>query len=170
MSDANKKQKHAYVEAGRKIEDASSTAWSFLFLAVLGFIALIYVWIKGLPLETTFTTLLITSIVSGILILVFILISIRAFRDRKKYMMEETKEDADINRIRHWFENHYSADAISHGVDENDISMEELYYLRLENISRLLAEEFPELEESFCEYLQENIYQMYFPDEQTRLY
>ncbi len=164
MSDTNKKQKHAYVEAGRKIEDASSTAWSFLFLAVLGFIALIYVWIQGLPLETTFTTLLIATIVSLLVILIFVMISIRAFRDRKKYMLEETREDADVNRICHWFENHYSADAISHGVDEEDISIEELYYLRLENISRLLAEEFPELEESFCEYLQEKIYQMYFPE------
>ncbi len=164
MSDTNKKPKHAYVEAGRKIEDASSTAWSFLFLAVLGFIALIYVWIRGLPLETTFTTLLIASIIALLVILIFVMISIRAFRDRKKYISAEAREDADVNRIQHWFENHYSADAISHGVDEEDISIEELYYLRLENISRLLAEEFPELEESFCEYLQEKIYQMYFPE------
>lgn len=167
MSDTNKKQKHAYVEAGKKIEDASSTAWSFLFLAVLGIASLVSFWIKGFPMEMSFTTLLVASLVSGLLILVFIAISIRAFRDRKKYLLEESREDAQISRIRHWFEDHYSADAISHGVDEEDISMEELYYLRLENISRLLAEEFPELEESFCEYLQENIYQMYFPDEKN---
>lgn len=49
-------------------------------------------------------------------------------------------------------------------MDEEDISIEQLYFLRSENIGRLLSEEFPELEESFAEYMIENIYQMYFPD------
>lgn len=170
MSDTNKKHKHAYVEAGRKIEDSSATAWSFMFLGILGLIALIYIWTDGFPQETTFSTLLISSIIPGIVVVVFILVSIRAFHNKKKFMLEKAKEDAEINRIRSWFKDHYSADAISHGVDEEDISIEELFFLRLENISRLLAEQFPELEESFCEYLQENIYQMYFPDEKSLPY
>lgn len=165
MSDTTVKQKHAYVEAGKKIEDATSTAWSFLFLGILGFLFLIYIWMGGFPMDSSFTTLLTASIIPGILFLVFIAVSIRAFRDRQKFILAKVKEDTDINRIQNWFKDHYSADAISHGVDEGDISIEELYYLRSENIARLLAEEFPELEVSFSEYMMENIYQMYFPVE-----
>lgn len=165
MTDIALKQKHTYVEAGKKLEDASSTAWSFMFLSILGFAALILIWAGIFPLDIPFTTLLMGSIVFGILFLIFIFVSIRAFYDRKRLIPAKAKEDADICRIRNWFQDHYSADAISHGVDEEDISIEELYYLRSENISRLLTEEFPELEESFCEFLMENIYQMYFSDE-----
>ncbi len=160
MADTTVKQKHTYVEADRKIEDASSTAWSFLFLGIMGFAALILVWTNILPLDIPFTTLLMATIVLGILFLIFLFVSIRAFHAR--LIPVKSKEEADICRIRNWFVEHYSADAISHGVDEGDISMEELYYLRLENISRLLTEEFPELEDSFSEYIMENIYQMYF--------
>lgn len=169
MADTTAKQKHNYVETGKKIEDASATAWSFMFLGSLGFIALILVWTEILPLDVSYATLVIATIVLGILFLIFIAVAIQAFYNRKNLIPLKAKEDANICRIRNWFQEHYSADAISHGVDEGDVSVEELYYLRSENISRLLAEEFPELEESFLEYLLDNIYEMYFPEEKTVL-
>lgn len=166
MADTTTKQKLIYEETGKKIEDASSTAWSFLFLGILGFAALVLIWTGILPLNIPSATLLMATIVLGILFLIFIGVSIHAFHDKKKLIPIKAKEEADISRIRNWFQEHYSADAISHGVDEGDVSIEELYYLRSENISRLLVEEFPELEEAFCEYLMDNIYQMYFPEEE----
>ena len=50
------------------------------------------------------------------------------------------------------------------GMDTDDISLEQLYFLRSENINRLMKEAFPTLEENFLEYMTEKIYQMYFPD------
>ncbi len=167
MADKTARPKHHYIEAGRKIEDASSTAWAFMFLGILGYTALILVWTGILSLDIPYATLIAATIVLGILFFIFIVVSIQAFYNRKRLFSVKTKEDADICRVRNWFQQHYSADAISHGVDEGDISIEELYYLRSENIDRLLAEEFPELEESFLEYLLDNIYEMYFPDEKT---
>lgn len=167
MTETIVKQKNRYVEAGRKIEDATSTAWAFLFLGILGYAALILVWTGILSLDIPYATLMIATIALGILFFIFIVVSIQAFYHRKDLISIKTKEDASICRVRNWFLEHYSADAISHGVDEGDISIEELYYLRSENIGRLLAEEFPELEDSFSEYLLDNIYEMYFPEEQT---
>lgn len=167
MADTTTKQKHNYVETGKKIEDASSTAWSFMFLGILGYASLILVWTGIFQVDIPYATLVIATIVLGILFLIFVVVGIQAFYNRKRLIPLKAKEDANICRIRNWFQEHYSADAISHGVDEGDVSIEELYYLRSENISRLLAEEFPELEESFLEYLLDNIYEMYFPDEKT---
>lgn len=167
MADTTAKQKHHYVETGKKIEDASSTAWAFMFLGILGYAALILVWMGIFSLDIPYATLTTATIVLGILFFIFIAVGIQAFYHKKRLISVKAKEDADICRVRNWFFEHYSADAISHGVDEGDISIEELYYLRSENIGRLLAEEFPELEDSFSEYLLDNIYEMYFPDEQT---
>ena len=164
MSDTEPKTPHTYVDAGKKLEDAASTAWSFTFLGVLGFIILILIWAGILPLSISYGTLLLGTIIMGILFLIFILVGIRAFFDRGRLRSVKAKEDANICQIRQWFQEYYSADAISNGMDEEDLSIEQLYFLRSENISRLLAEEFPELEEPFAEYMLENIYQMYFPD------
>lgn len=164
MSDTEHKTPHTYVDAGKKLEDAASTAWSFTFLGALGFIILILIWAGILPLSISYGTLLLGTIIMGILFLIFILVGIRAFFDRRRLRSVKAKEDANICQIRQWFQEYYSADAISNGMDEEDLSIEQLYFLRSENISRLLAEEFPELEEPFAEYMLEDIYQMYFPD------
>ncbi len=100
----------------------------------------------------------------GSLFLIFIFVGVRAFRSRKNLIADKATESANIFRIQQWFQEYYSADAISNGIYEEDLSIEQLYFLRCENISRLLKEQFPELEESFAEYMMELIYQMYFPD------
>lgn len=164
MSNTAHKTSHTFVDAGKKLEDAASTAWSFTFLGAFGFVILILIWSGLLPLDISYGTLLFGTIIMGILFLTFILIGIWAFLDRKKLRSIKAKEDASICQIRQWFQEYYSADAISNGMDEEDLSIDQLYFLRSENISRLLTEQFPEMEESFAEYMLENIYQMYFPD------
>ena len=164
MSEITDKVSHAYIEADKKLEDASSTAWSFTILGVIGFIVLILLWTGILPLHLNVVTMASGTISMGSLFLVFIVLGFRGFHERKKLVSAKAKEESNICHIRQWFQEHYSADAISNGVDEEDLSIEQLYFLRSENISRILAEEFPELEESFAEYMMELIYQMYFPD------
>ncbi len=164
MSDTTPKTPHIYVEAGKKLEDADSTAWTFTLLGILGLTAIILVWTGLLPINIPFFTLLLGTIVLGILFAFFIAVGLFAFHCKKKLSSAKIKEDACICQIRQWFQEHYSADAISNGMDEEDLPIEQLYFIRSENISRLLAEEFPKLEESFAEYMLENIYQMYFPD------
>lgn len=164
MSDTVNKTPHTYVDAGKKLEDAASTAWSFTFLGIMGVVALILIWAGIFPLDISYGTLMFGTLIMGILFLIFIFVGIRAFFDKKKLRSIKAEEDANICQIRQWFQEYYSADAISNGMDEDDLSIDELYFLRSENISRLLTEQFPELEESFAEYMLENIYQMYFPD------
>lgn len=165
MSDTTDKVPRTYIEKGKKLEDAISTAWSFTLMGILGLTALLLLWTGLLPFEIPFFTLLISSLVLGALFLFFLLVGILAFLDKKRLCAEKSEEDAKIFQIRQWFQEHYSADAISNGMDEEDLSIEQLYFLRMENISRLLTEQFPKMEVSFAEYVQENIYQMYFPDE-----
>ncbi len=164
MSDTTDKISHTYVETEKKLEDAASTAWTFTLLGTLGIIALILAWMGLLPLHMPFLALLLGTLIMGSLFLIFIFVGVRAFRSRKILIADKATESANIFRIRQWFQEYYSADAISNGVYEEDLSIEQLYFLRCENISRLLKEQFPELEESFAEYMMELIYQMYFPD------
>ena len=104
------------------------------------------------------------TVVLGILFIFFLFVGIRSFREMKSLASAKNDEECTIIQIKQWFENNYSADAISNGMDTDDISLEQLYFLRSENINRLMKEAFPTLEENFLEYMTEKIYQMYFPD------
>lgn len=164
MADTSDKVPHTYVEADKKLEDASSTAWSFTLLGIIGIAVLVLIWTGILPVRLSIVTLSSGTMAMGILFFIFLILGIRGFHERKKLLSARAKEEADIFQIRQWFQEHYSADAISNGVEEDELPVEQLYFLRSENISRAMKEEFPELEESFAEYMMELIYQMYFPD------
>ncbi len=154
----------SYVEAGKKYEDVKSTAWTFLLTGIAGIIFLLLLWSGILPLSLSVFTLGMMTIVLGILFLFFLIIGLKSFFEMQTLSEARIKEERSIIQIQQWFQEHYSADAISNGMDSEDISMDQLYFLRSENINRLMVEEFPSLEESFLEYMTEKIYQMYFPD------
>lgn len=154
---------HKYVEKGRKYENATSHAWLFSLFGMTGFVLLILFWTGFFSLQISFCLKLLSSAVLGILCLLFLIFGIKAFHDRKKLGLDKADEECQICQITQWFQEYYSADAISNGMDEEDLSAEELYFLRWENISRILKEQFRDLESSFSEYMTEKIYQMYFP-------
>lgn len=164
LSELMREPSHTYVEKGKQLEDVTSTAWVFTLLGIAGLLLILLLWTGVLPLEITFYFKVFSSIVLGGVFLFFCITGIRAFRERKQLIYDKSREDTTICRITQWFQDHYSADAISNGMDEGDISMEQLYFLRSENISRILMEQFGDLEESFLEHMTEKIYQMYFPD------
>lgn len=164
LSDLLREPSHTYVEKGKQLEDVTSTAWVFTLLGIAGLILIVLLWLNVLPLEFAFYSKVFGSIVLGGLFLFFCITGIRAFQERKQLVFDKSKEDTTICRITQWFQDHYSADAISNGMDEEDLSVEQLYFLRSENISRILMEQFGDLEDSFLEHMTDKIYQMYFPD------
>ncbi|MFG6384268.1 MAG: hypothetical protein K1V96_08435 [Lachnospiraceae bacterium] len=164
LSELIQKPSHIYVEKGKQLEDATSTAWVFTLFGIIGLIFVVLSWTNIFFLEFSFYFKILYTIVLGFLFLLFLIIGIKAFHNKKSISTDKSKEDIFIYQITQWFLEHYSADAISNGMDEEDLSIEQLYFLRWENISRLLTEQFGNLEESFLEYMSEKIYQMYFPD------
>lgn len=155
---------HTYIEKGKQLEDVTSTAWVFTLLGAAGILLIVILWTNLLPLNFSMVMKCMITVVMGGLFIFFLIMGIKAFHGRKLLVRDKANEEVLIHQIMQWFQEHYSEDAISNGMDEEDISIEQLYFLRSENIIRLMAEQFPGLEESFSEYMTEKIYQMYFPD------
>ncbi|MCI8484042.1 MAG: hypothetical protein HFH41_06850 [Lachnospiraceae bacterium] len=163
-SEQRQNSSHKYVEKSRKYENATSHAWLFSLFGITGFVLLVLFWTGFFSLQISFSFKLLSSAVSGILCFLFLIFGIKAFHDRKKLRLDKADEECHVCQITQWFQEYYSADAISNGMDEEDLSVEQLYFLRWENISRILTEQFGYLEASFLEYMAEKIYQMYFPE------
>lgn len=155
---------HPYTEANQKYNDVKSTAWTFLLTGTAGIILLLFLWWGILPLSFSKFTLGMMTIVLGSLFLFFLAVSLKSFLEMTSLSDAKDKEERNTLQIQQWFSEHYSGDSISNGMDFENLPMDQLYFLRFENISRLMKEAFPSLEESFHEYMTEKIYQMYFPD------
>lgn len=164
MSDFINESSHSYVEAAKKYEDTKSTAWTVTPAGILGLLFLVLLWTDILPISFSFFSKCMFTGVLGILFLFFLVTGIRAFRELEPQKAKMQSEENSVREIQQWFQKHYSPDAISNGMDTDDISLDQLYFFRSDNITRLIRQEFPSLEEDFEDYMVENIYQMYFPD------
>lgn len=170
MSDFIHSSSHPYVEAAKKYEDTKSTACTFIPAGILGLLFLALLWSSLIPLSFSFFTKCMFSAVLGFLFLFFLFTGIRSFRELELRKAQMQSEEASVLEIRQWFLEHYSADEISSNRNAEDLSPDQLYFLRSENISRLMQQEFSSLTEEFLDYMSEKIYQMYFPDEESLLY
>lgn len=160
----NQTTSKVYIEAWKKYEEVKSTTWTFLLMGIAGILLLLLLWADVLPIAFSMVTQIMITVVLGILFVFFLIVGIKSFFEMQSLSKDKQTEKHTILEIQQWFQEHYSADAISNGIDSEDISIEQLYFLRAENISRLMKETFPALSEDFLEYMTEKIYQMYFPD------
>lgn len=164
LNELLKEPSHIYVEKSIQLEDVTSTAYSFTIVGTVGFVFLFAVWIDILPIAFAFYMKCMLTAVLGSLFGFFIYTGIKSFQQRKALSLAKSKEEDSVIEIEQWFKVHYSSDAISSGLEDNEVPVEQLYFLRSENITRIVQEQFPDLEETFLEHMTEKIYQMYFPD------
>lgn len=164
LSQLLREPSHTYIETEKKMEDVRSSAWVCSITGSLGLLALLALWLGIIPLPISLGTKYMSSVVLGGLFIFFLVIGIKSFGEMKSLKLARAFEDALSPKIVTWFSEHYSSDALSSGMDESDISIEELYYLRSENISRVMSDEFGSMSQDYMDYMIEKIYQMYFPD------
>ncbi|MFP3154478.1 hypothetical protein LQZ18_08645 [Lachnospiraceae bacterium ZAX-1] len=155
---------HPYVEKGKKLEDVSSTAYSFLLIAIVELVAIILIWSGILPFHMAFYMRCIVTAVISFMSLLFLGIGIIYFR-QIKLLQKEVQSEQDLSaQIIQWMQENYKAETFSTANEAEGLSMEQLYFVRSEKISTIIGYQFFGLEESFLEYIVEKIYQLYFPE------
>ena len=152
-----------YVSKQSKKEDTKSTAYSFLLVSILGFLLLILFDLGVLPVSVADYMKIMLNIVMGIMLFIFFVIGVISFRQLKKL---GEQADVEFNReaeILSWFRSAYSpAD-----IDENfvaDTLNGDIYFKRYEVMTRLLTEQYPDLEEAFLDHLIEELYPEFFEE------
>lgn len=155
----------AYVEKEKQLENMKSTAYTFIPISLLGFVALILMWLDLLPLQIAFYMKCIYTIVLGGLLIFFFITGIKSFFQIKLLTDQVTKEHDTTQEIFEYFEKNYSRQDFSTNEENSDYTMEQLYFLRIERIQSILNSEFDHLNESFVEHICEEVYQTFFPDE-----
>lgn len=148
---------HAYVSKKTKTEDLKSTAYTFTLVGSVGIILLILFGIGVIPLHTSGYMKIMLCIVMGIMLGIFLIIGIRSFLQVKELSAQADLEELKLKEITEWFRSSYTADDINCHIALNQ-SEEQLYFSRYEVMNRLIAEKYPQLEESLSDHIIELLY------------
>lgn len=146
-----------YVSKESKKEETKSTAYSFLLVSVIGFIALILFATGALPVHVADYMKIMLCIVMGAMLLIFFVIGIVSLRQLKTLGTQAEKENDLSSEIISWFTSTYSAKDIDESMDE-EVFDQDLYFKRYEIMTSFLSKQYPDLEETFQDHLVEELY------------
>ena len=150
---------HAYVSKKTKIEDVTSTAYTFTIVSVAGFILLILFGLDLLPFHSASYTKTLILIVMGVMFAIFFFVGIKSFMELKTLSNAADREEKQFEEICHWFLDTYTAETIN---ADAGISDEQNYFLRYEVMRSLLLEKYPKTDASLLDHIIETIYDKIF--------
>ena len=152
----------AYVGSGEKYEENSSSAFSFLAVAVLVAAFLVLCTLRVIPIPLTWDSQPVMYIALWVITAVFFAIGILSFIKARHYR-DKMEDDARFEEdVLKWFHDTYDGRLIDHTVEANEgeIPQEEILCLkRLELIRGYLMREYPSMEEGYADQLSEKLYQ-----------
>ena len=153
---------HAYVSKKTKIEDVTSTAYTFTIVSVAGFILLILFGLDLLPFHSASYTKTLILIVMGVMFAIFFFVGIKSFMELKTLSNAADREEKQFEEIWHWFLDTYTAETINADAGISDDSDEQNYFLRYEVMRSLLLEKYPKTDASLLDHIIETIYDKIF--------
>lgn len=156
---------HAYIKKEAAYEDTKSTAFTFLFIGLLGIVFLVLLALDVIHLGMESHMRIMMFLVMGALFLFFVGIGIR-YQLLLSSVKQELQEEEDSNEsILTWFFDTYTAASIDSMLNSHAEDEEQLYFLRYEILQKLLKEQYPALEESYADHILEEIYSRLYETE-----
>lgn len=151
-----------YKDSTGKLNDLKSSAFSFVFIGILGILFLSLKAANIIPLNFDSTRNLFMNIVLGIVFLAVLITGLIMYKKSQK-LKAVTKSEIDLSQsVTDWFYNTYTSEQIDTQIDFD--SGTPAYFARIEFIQSAIQNNFCSLDSSFIEYLAEEIYQKFYQD------
>lgn len=154
-----------FTSAKDKYKNSLDSAFSLLFVGIVGIILLILINLNIINLNMSSSTKVLTSVFMGILFLFFIGYGIISIFASKKYKEQISSEEENTDSIKSFItKKTYLNDLNSSIYNENeeDLSDEELYILRTEKLSEIVEKEFPDFDKTLIDELIDALYEDIF--------
>jgi uncharacterized membrane protein (DUF485 family) len=148
-----------YQDKKAKAEDFKSSAYTLLFVGIIGIIALILINMGLLPIKFVGTGKYLTNIVMGVLFVIFIVIGISSFKSSKEYEKEAVDEEDLTQQIMAWVKDNITQESIKDEVYfEQDTPEEMKYFKYSEAIKSRISEKFDNLNAAYLDALCDELY------------
>jgi len=155
-ADARKKAKGVYKDNAQKAADFKDSGYTLLGVGIVGLVFILLMAFDILPFHFGGMPF-ITYGVLGAMFLVFIAVGVNSMKSAKAYKTEALNETARKEEILAWCKNTFSKNDIDAKILE-EVSEEEMYFKRTEIMKQEIADNFPDLEDDFLDYLLDLVY------------
>lgn len=158
---------HAYQNSASKAEDNRSSAYTLLFVGILGFILVLLVFVGVIPLyQNASTTKYLICGVMGAMFILFIVFGVVSMRNSKVLLIKAKSEDSLLSELTKWCEENLSAEQIDTGLFDDEIQEElveeQKYFKRTDKMKATISDKFMNLDEALLEHFVDEYYQGLF--------
>lgn len=152
----------AYYNSEKQAEENKSSAWMLFIVGIIGIIVLILGMAGIIPLQFG-SPYLFYGVMSAIFIL-FIVMGVISIKNAKIFERKAESENTLKSAIVEWVNNNLTIETIDEHIgDISELSSEELYFKRSEEIKKLINHKFVNLDQVFLEhFIDEELYDNVF--------
>lgn len=158
---------HAYQNSASKAEDNRTSAYTLLFLGIVGFILVLLIFVGVIPLyQNETTTKYLMCGVMGAMFILFIVFGSVSMRNSKILFIKAKSEDSLLSELTKWCERNLNAEQIDAGLFDDTtgqtIAEEQKYFKRSDRMKTIISDNFMNLDEAFLEHFVDEYYQELF--------
>lgn len=159
------KKPSVYIDKKQKVSDYKSSGCVLLFVGSMGIAALVLLYVGVIPGFSGFKSNYMLMGVMLIMFLAFIISGILSFAQIKSIIQEAEADDDAMKRVKNFMDEHLTVERIAKDVviGRSDTE-EEQYFKRTEYMTRILIQNFPELEHALIETLIDERYTELYED------
>lgn len=158
---------HAYQNSASKAEDNRTSAYTLLFVGIVGFILVLLIFVGVIPLyQNETTTKYLMCGVMGAMFILFIVFGSVSMRNSKILFIKAKSEDSLLSELTKWCERNLNAEQIDAGLFDDTtgqtIAEEQKYFKRSDRMKTIISDNFMNLDEAFLEHFVYEYYQELF--------
>lgn len=158
---------HAYQNSATKAEDNRTSAYTLLFVGILGFILVLLIFVGVIPLyQNASTTKYLVCGVMGAMFILFIVFGVVSMRNSKILLIKAKSEDSLLSELTKWCEGNLSAEVIDAGLFDDEaqeeLAEEQKYFKRADKMKMIISDKFMNLDEALLEHFVDEYYQGLF--------
>lgn len=156
--------RRAYQNSAQKAEDNKSSAYTLLFLGVIGLAVCILILSGVIPMyQNSVTTKYLVCGVMSALFILFIVFGFVSMKSFKVLTLKAKSEDSLLEEITKWCEENLTVEKIDAGLfDNEEIPEEQKYFARTDKMKKIIQDKFMNLEEAFLDNFIDDYYQNLF--------
>ena len=157
---------HPYQNSAAKAEDNRSSGYMLLFVGIVGFVAVLLIFLGVIPLyQSGSTTRYLVCGVMGAMFVLFIVFGVVSMRNSRILLVKAKSEDSLLGELTKWCEGNLTAGMVDEVLFEDGTGEEQKYFLRTDRIKQIISNKFMNLDEAFLEHFVDEYYQRLFEDE-----
>lgn len=157
-----------YQDKREQAQEVRSSAFALIVVGFVGLILDILCVFNIITIRWSTFTKTITCSVMGVLFLALIVMGFLSVKSLKSLLSFAKEEDKMTGEIEKWYQKELASeqiDAMLEGKMEHDLSEEEKYFYRIEQIRHVLTEKFMNLDPAYADNMTEKIYQELYEHE-----